>query len=107
LKRKCSCTGERGDKIMAKKSNANFIKRFITLFLKSDDPSKSKKTFQYIMLVLLIGIAFMIFGSFFKQEEQTLTTMNLTESAEDKENASPAFGQDKNREPETISEYER
>jgi stage III sporulation protein AG len=80
---------------------------FKHLFAKSNEETTKKKVtpFSYVIVILLLGIAFMLVGNLFGGNKQTNTeTMPVYQNNEP--NAQSVFGQKRNTKAKTIAEYE-
>ncbi|MEK4175658.1 stage III sporulation protein AG [Aeribacillus sp. FSL K6-1305] len=80
----------------------NFLQRLASL-LPGRDMLKKSATYPFMLILLTLGIAFMLIGSFLSSESKTVETINTAAEEEDVE---PAFKQTTS-EKGTIERYEQ
>ncbi|WP_078379777.1 stage III sporulation protein AG [Sutcliffiella halmapala] len=87
------------------KKNQDFIPWLKSLLFDSSKDKKSSKR-QYIIVVLVVGVGFMLFSNLFfgKQEGSSLNAALQTSGQPESE--SPVFSQKDDNVPSTISDYE-
>jgi stage III sporulation protein AG len=83
------------------------FKHFKHLLARSNEGAAKKKAipFSYVIVILLLGVAFMLAGNLFGESKQT-NTETVAVSQNNEPNAQPVFGQKSNTKAKSIAEYE-